>query len=495
MNPALAIIASTLVGVLLLGLHARQGVRMNLEQWSVGGRAFSGRLVFVLMAGELYTTFTFLGASGFAYGHGGPAFYVMAYSCLAFVLSYWLLPAIWRFARQHGVLTQPEFFAKAYDSPLMGLLVCAVALLALLPYLVLQFKGLGIIVELTSYGSLTSSAAIWIGALAMTAYLLLSGMHGSASTAVLKDVLILAVCVFLGLYLPYRYDGGLEAMFRHIEQHRPGFLALPATGKSGAWFVSTVALSALGMYLWPHAFTATFTAGNERSFRRNAMVMPLYALVMLFSMFAGLAAVLQVPALTGDQIDLALLRLAIQTFDPWIVGVIGAAGMLTAIVPGSIMLVSASTLVARDLYRPCRPASSDAHLSMVSRGATVLLMLAAVAWTLAGGASIVSLLLMGFGFVTQLAPALLAVLARDRRVNRYGAFAGILVGVTFVAGSVVSGLTMRRLLPAAPEWVHDVNPGIVGLALNVLTTFIVSLLTRDRLRARMPPRVSPEPLR
>ncbi len=57
---------------------------MNLEQWSVGGRAFSGRLVFVLMAGELYTTFTFLGASGFAYGHGGPAFYVMAYSCLAF---------------------------------------------------------------------------------------------------------------------------------------------------------------------------------------------------------------------------------------------------------------------------------------------------------------------------------------------------------------------------------------------------------------------------
>ncbi|MDM0033654.1 sodium:solute symporter [Variovorax sp. J22P271] len=495
MNAALAIISLTLVGVLLLGLRARHGVRMDLEQWSVGGRGFSGRLVFVLMAGELYTTFTFLGASGFAYGHGGPAFYIMAYSCLAFVLSYWLLPAIWRFARQHRVLTQPEFFAKAYDSPSLGFLVSAVALLALVPYLVLQLKGLGIIVELTSYGSLDASSAIWIGAVAMTAYVILSGLHGSASTAALKDVLILAVCVFLGLYLPHRHDGGVGEMFRHIEQQRPGFLALPATGKSGAWFVSTVALSALGMYLWPHAFTATFTASSERSFRRNAMVMPLYALVMLFSMFAGFAALLQIPALTGDQIDLALLKLSIQTFDPWVVGVIGAAGMLTAIVPGSIMLVSAATLVARDLYRPARPASSDAHLSMVSRGATLLLMLAAVALTLAGGVSIVSLLLMGFSFVTQLAPALLAALAGTGAVNRHGAFAGILAGVAFVAGSATAGLTMKRLLPAAPEWTHDVNLGIVGLALNVLVMFAVSLLTRGRGRARNLPPVSPAPLR
>jgi SSS family solute:Na+ symporter len=63
MSPALIIIAATIVGVLCLGLVARRGQEMDLEQWTVGGRGFGTILVFVLMAGEIYTTFTFLGGS------------------------------------------------------------------------------------------------------------------------------------------------------------------------------------------------------------------------------------------------------------------------------------------------------------------------------------------------------------------------------------------------------------------------------------------------
>jgi len=51
MNPALLVIVATIVFVLLLGLRARRGKDMDLEQWSVGGRGFGTILVFVLMAG------------------------------------------------------------------------------------------------------------------------------------------------------------------------------------------------------------------------------------------------------------------------------------------------------------------------------------------------------------------------------------------------------------------------------------------------------------
>ena len=64
MNAALVIIALTALVALALGLAARRGVRMTLEQWTVAGRAFGGPLVFLLTAGEIYTTFTFLGGSG-----------------------------------------------------------------------------------------------------------------------------------------------------------------------------------------------------------------------------------------------------------------------------------------------------------------------------------------------------------------------------------------------------------------------------------------------
>ena len=44
------------------------------------------------MAGEIYTTFTFLGGSGWAYGKGAPAFYILCYGAIAYSLSYFLLP-------------------------------------------------------------------------------------------------------------------------------------------------------------------------------------------------------------------------------------------------------------------------------------------------------------------------------------------------------------------------------------------------------------------
>src|SRR5689334_22904933 len=65
---ALVIIFATMALALWLGVQARRRREMTLEQWTVGGRGFGTILVFVLMAGEIYTTFTFLGGSGFAYG-------------------------------------------------------------------------------------------------------------------------------------------------------------------------------------------------------------------------------------------------------------------------------------------------------------------------------------------------------------------------------------------------------------------------------------------
>jgi len=476
-NVPLTIVALTLLGAFALAIRARRGISMNLEQWSVGGRGFSALLVFVLMAGEIYTTFTFLGASGFAYGYGGAAFYIIVYTTQAFVLSYWLLPAIWRFANKHKLLTQADFFARKYDSPFIGLLVAGISLTALLPYLILQMKGLGILVEGTSYGRISSGAAVWIGAIGMAAYVVVSGLHGSAATAIVKDVVVLAVCVFLGIYLPCHYYGSLTGMFRALDAAKPGFLALPAVGKNLTWYLSTIAVCGPGMFMWPHAFSSIYTAKSEDHFRRNAATMPLYALVMLFSMFVGLAAVLQIPELKGGQIDLALLKLSIKSFDPWFVGVIGAAGLLTALVPGSIMLVSVATLLTRNIYSLVRPRASDAHLSRVAKIAALVLTVVSVETALNGVQSIVSLLIMGYGLVSQVLPALLMSLLRNNPINKYGAGAGMIAGLGTVSLPVLTGNSLATLFPSN-TWIADVNPGLIGLILNLAVMFSFSALTR-----------------
>src|SRR5438309_11973018 len=84
-----------------------------------------------------------LGGSGFAYGKGAPAYYILCYGTLAYVLSYFMLPPIWRYAKQNRLYSQSDFFVRKYDSPALGVLVSIVGIVALIPYLVLQFKGLG----------------------------------------------------------------------------------------------------------------------------------------------------------------------------------------------------------------------------------------------------------------------------------------------------------------------------------------------------------------
>ena len=478
MNIALLIIFAAMALALFLGIRARPGKNMSLEQWAVGGRGFGTAIVFLLMAGEIYTTFVFLGGSGYAYGHGGAAYYMIGYGSLCFVLSYWLLPPIWRYAKQRGLISQPDFFAAKYESPLLGVLVAIVGIVALIPYLVLQLKGLGIIVTVASYSALSSTQGVWIGATVVAVYVALSGVHGSAWTSVVKDILVMGVAVFLGLYLPFHYYGGIGPMFAAIEEAKPGFLALSSRGESPVWLVSTVLLSTLGFYMWPHMFMATYTAKREDVLRRNAYVLPIYQLMLLFIFFVGFAAVLRIPGLKGTDIDLVLLKISMATFDPWFVGVIGAAGVLTAIVPGSMILMTASTLLANNVYRVARPDASKAHIAASARWVAPCIMLAAVYFTLQGGQTIVSLLLMAYALVTQLFPVLAASLMRNNPVTRPAAFASIVVGEATVAAVSLSKSTIAQLFPFLPDALKDLNVGIVALVLNVATLFVVTLLTR-----------------
>ena len=477
MSVALVIVASGFALAIGLGLYARLGRDMGLEQWTVGGRGFGTALVFLLMAGEIYTTFTFLGGSGIAYGKGGPAYYILCYLTLAYVTSYWLLPPVWAYAKRHGLYTQPDFFARKYDSRALGMLVALVGIVALVPYLVLQFKGLGIIVSTTSYGAISSTAAVWIGAAGLTVYVIVSGVHGSAWTAVIKDTTILAVVLFLGIYLPLHYYGSYQGLFRAIETAKPGFLALPDRGQSPTWFSTTVLLTALGGYMWPHTFASLYTAREPGAFRRNAVVLPIYQLINLFVFMIGFTAVLQVPGLAGPDVDLSLFKLSLQSFPSWVIGIIGATGVLTALVPGSMILIAGATLVANNLVRPLRPGMDDAATARLCKILVPVLALVCVGFTLSGGDTIVQLLLMGYNFVTQLFPCFITSLMRRNPLDWRAAVAGIVAGVATVAAIVLTGFSLSRFPMLGP--LQDVNVGILALAVNLVVTVAAAQLTRS----------------
>src|SRR6266702_5057186 len=157
---ALAIISAIVAVGSFIGFYAGSHRKMDLEQWIVGGRGFGMVLVWLLMAGEIYTTFTFLGASGWAYSRGGPVLYILGYQPLMYVVSFFVLPQVWEAGRKYKLQSQADFFEVRYGSKYLAAFVALVGVVCLLPYAQIQLKGLGLIVQVASYGAIRPSTPL-----------------------------------------------------------------------------------------------------------------------------------------------------------------------------------------------------------------------------------------------------------------------------------------------------------------------------------------------
>ncbi len=477
---ALALLAFVFVLAIALGLLSRRGKKMDLEQWTLGRRGFGTVFVFLLMAGEIYSTFTFLGASGYSYGRGAPAFYILAYGALAYALGYWVLPPISRYAKRHGLITQADFFAHRFASRELGIAVGLIGIVAMIPYLALQLEGLGLIVEVVTDHLIGARVAILIGTAGLVVYVIASGIRASAWTSVVKDILILGIAVFLGIYLPLHAFGGIGPMFRHLAVTHAHLFTLHEP-QGTLWFVSTVLVSALGFWMWPHAFAYIASARSENTFRRNAVVLPLYQLFMLFIFFVGFAAIGIVPGLKNP--DLALLAASVATLPGWVMGLVGGAGVLAALVPGSLLLIVISTLLAKNGLALAPAFATERRITFAARLLVVPIAIAGAAFAIFGSTGIVGLLLLGYSYVIQLFPPLVFSFLSRRLVTASGVFAGLGCGVALVTVLTLTHRHIVQLLPFLPGGLTGLNDGIAALIVNIVALLAVSAATGGRLHA------------
>lgn len=442
---------------------------MNLEQWTVGDRRFGVVLMWLLMAGEIYTTFAFLGASGWAYSKGGPSLYILTYITLAYVLSFFILPPIWEAGRRHGLQTQPDFFERRFGNRYLTALVALVGIVSIVPYLQLQFAGLGIIVNVASFGGIGRTGAIVIAGILVSTFVFAGGIRAVAWVSVLKDLLLLFVAVFIGLAVPAIHFGGVGPMFAALVKARPGHLVMPgATQNLGhLWYVSTCLLSAFGFYMWPHSFGACYTAKSSDTLRRNAVIMPLYTITLPFVFFVGFSAVVLLPDLKNG--DLSLLTVARQTFPAWFLGLVGGAGALTAMVPSAILLLAAATLFVKNLYRPLiAPGTTDDQVARMARVVVLIVTLVSLGFAIFSSESLVALLLLGYAGVTQFFPGVVFGLFWKRITTR-AVFCGLLVGLGCVTFLVLTGR----------DPFLGINAGFLALCANTVVTCIVAIAGRE----------------
>jgi len=149
-----------------------------------------------------------------------------------------------------------------------------------------------------------------------------------------------------------------------------------------------------------------------------------------------------------------------KTFPAWFLGLIGGAGALTAMVPAAIQLLTASTLFAKNLFRPIvAPGMTDPQVAILARVMVFVLTLGALVLSIHSSISLVSLLLLGYAGIAQLFPGVVLGLF-SKRVTTPGVLAGLATGISIAAILMLTGRDPYRGL----------NPGFIALCANFVVT-------------------------
>ncbi len=475
---ALVVLFVFIIGIAILGaVPGLKDKHMNAENWAVGGRNFGRWMNWFIMAGEVYTAFAFLGASGWAYSRGGPTFYILGYGAIGYMVGFHILPKICEYGHRHMLVTQGDLVEYLYNSRPLGILVACIGVAFLLPYLQLQLTALGLIVEVTSLGAITRVQAMLIAFVMVAIFVFLSGLKGVASTAVVKDAMMIGSMLFFGLYFPYHYCGGIGEMFNQVEALKPGFLTFPGgtTTLDVVWAMSTLVVMAAGFYMWPHFSTNTFSAKDSDVPKHNAVWLPVCHLFLIFPVLVGFTAVVVYADTPLPVADMAFLYLVKDTFPTWVLGLIGGAGALACMIPAADLLLSTSLLISRNIYikgiRRGDESLSPEHMKRIARYLILVLTAVALYLSIFHSNLLVNLLLTGYSGVTQFFP-LLVLGMFWKEASKKAAVCGLVVGEF-----LVFYLMLNKLDPF-PFMGEHLNAGFVALLVNMIVFVVVSKLTK-----------------
>ncbi|MGW5642288.1 sodium:solute symporter family protein [Saccharopolyspora sp. NPDC003762] len=456
---ALFMLAAVALG--LLSLRGRD--RTNLAEWSVGGRSLGTVLIFVLMAGETYTSFSYLGAAGWSYNYGMPVFYLLAYLAIGFAVGYVVGPILWNYAHRNNLHNITDITAYRFNSPWLGAAVAILTTVFLLPYIQLQITGMGVVVSTISYGTIGLGAGYIIAFLVTEAFIIFSGLRGSAWVSILKDSLVIITLLVVFVYVPVHYFGGLGPMLDRLVSERPEWLVLPGHGKESLgmlWFATTGLLNGVVYTIFPTTVAGYLGAKNPGVLRRNAIIMPFYQVLLFVPILLGLAAVFVVPGL--DDSNLAMFKLVVDSMPAWLVGLVGVAGALSSIVPMAVFMLVIGTMWGRSVLG-VHPRTAP-HQKQLSQLVTFVVGLVALLFTFISPSTLVQLSVLSYQGLAQLLPVVLISLLW-KRMSTAAAASGLAAGVVVVASLVLTG---------NDPWL-GINAGLLGLAANVLVNVAVTL--------------------
>lgn len=485
------------------------------QAMSNGVRAF----VYSLSLAVYCTSWTFFGAVGQAAEQLWSFLPIYLGPALLLLFAPKVMQKMLAISKQENITSIADFIASRYGkSQFLAVIVTLICLVAVLPYIALQLKGIVIGVNLLSGNDseqLTTRAldTALIVSVVLALFILLFGTRnldvtehhrGMVLAIAAESAVKLLAFLAVGLFVTFGLFDGFDDLLHQ---------ARASTDLAGFWettwswptlLVQTL-VAVMAFTCLPRQFHVAIVENTDiRDFRLARWVFPLYLLLAaLFVVPIALAGRLLLPA--GVAPDSYVLSLPLAEAHPWLalLAFVGGASAATGMV--IVACVALSTMISNDILLPWllrrqkteRPFEAFRYWMLSVRRVSILiiLLMAYVCYRLLGStASLATIGQIAFAAVAQLAPAMVGALYW-KQANRRGVLAGLAAGAAIWGYTLVLPLIAQALdwpLSMFPglAWLRngptalDLDPLTVGMVLslagNSTLFFWVSVMTRSR---------------
>lgn len=459
--------------------------------WFGDRRAEQGRSlvanpwVYALSMAVYCTAWTFYGSVGRASTAGVGFLPIYLGPTLSAALSLLVLRKIVRISKLERITSIADFIASRYGkSRALGALVTVIAVVGIVPYIALQLKAVATSYLLLLHGSegaighgrtfaqtsLGVAAVLALFAILFgTRHLDLTERHEGLVLAIaFESVVKLIAFLAVGLYVSYGLFDGLGDLFRQAAA-RPDLAELMVfQGSWGTWSWM-ILLAILAILFLPRQFQVSVVENvDEAHITRSAWLFPLYLLAInVFVLPIAFAGRLRFGDAPVDA-DTFVLSLPLAEGQSLLALLVFVGGLSAATGMVIVECVALSTMVSNDLVLPLvlrktllrntllrqdldRRDPDVGKLLLRVRRVAILAILALGQLYLvstSAEASLVSVGLISFAAVAQLAPAILGGLYW-RGGTRRGALAAL------VSGVVVWGYTLPLPTLVTSGWISE----------------------------------------
>ncbi len=208
----------------IVSYYARKRTGPGIAEYFIANRTIGGFISAMTYSATTYSAFMMVGLVGMTYSVGISAMgFELSYLMGTILLLVLFAPYFWTIAKKYDCISPVELLSKAYQSRLLGAVATLFSMFMLIPYMSVQFTGIGYLMETLT--GIPYRVSVFITLIIILVFTLWAGMRSVAWTDCLQSIIMLISSLMLLYYIMNHFMGGLHQFFQIIQSDHSELLA------------------------------------------------------------------------------------------------------------------------------------------------------------------------------------------------------------------------------------------------------------------------------